>query len=134
MTRRMPQDQVASDQRLGVKKRQRLLSESTGPDRNYLLSYTIQSLDGPAEAFGVGDVQAVRDIVQCLRAFGPKRRLHGAVASIEVEEHDDVDAWRWRPMPDNDDGARIAMVGTLRPPYWDRTQRVITYAPVDWAA
>lgn len=134
IVRRLSISDMARDGARGLVEVRSKPATGTGPHRNYLLAYPVIGLAGPATAYGVGDVDAVRELLAGLHHLGAKRRLgHGEIARCDVTAVEDRDEWMYRPLPWADAAKPdwVPCVTTVRPPYYRRDQRVAAYAPVD---
>lgn len=83
-----------------------------------------------ARGWCLGEREAVVEALTRLRYLGPKRALGaGRIAGIDVEVDPRAESlWRWRHMPEPAVGY-APIEGNLAPPYWDRSQRRIVFAP-----
>lgn len=102
---------------------------STGPYKAYFLSYSL--LQAPrAFAWAVGDREAVADLLGELDHLGKLGRIGlGEIASVDVVGDPEAEAmWRLRTMASPVDGYHRS-VGTVRPPYWDRSGRRECWEP-----
>lgn len=102
----------------------------TGRHKAYFFSQPMQQVD-KAVAFGVGDVDRVRELLERIKSLGKLRRMNaGAIRGFDVEAGEAFsDRWRHRVLPSEEPGyARI--FSALRPPYWKRESGVEAYAPI----
>lgn len=107
----------------------------SGPLKLYAQRDVVQWMEF-VEAWGVGDPDRVRALLERVTALGPKRRnSYGRIRRMLVEPFPDAARlWRWRPLPVGGagDAKGYAMaVDRLRPPYWDRTSDRPAMVPID---
>lgn len=107
----------------------------SGQTRAYQLLTTYQWMD-KAEAWGVGDIDVVRELLQRLPGIGKQTRNgFGTIREVTVEISDEaLEYWRKRTLPmgvDGTAGVSYATVNsTLRPPYWRKTERDFAQEPI----
>lgn len=103
----------------------------TGPYRAYMLQTDLIHVDR-ARAWGVGDLDAVRTLLERVTALGALRRLdHGRIHDFEVAEDPAAETlWPLRALPSRRDGY-VPTVSRLRPPYFLRAQRQQVFEPTD---
>ena len=115
--------------RIQLAKKRDQLPTSSGPLRNYLLSYAVRQATS-ATAWCVGDADAIRRLLTDIKTVGKLGRMgYGVVTSVSVDR-DDVGAtqWKLRHLPWREDGY-IPCVGNFRAPYWNKATMTEVYAP-----
>lgn len=84
--------------------------------------------------FCVGDQEEITRLLNNhVHEIGKRRRLsHGEVGGITVD-HDPMalNLWNQRSLPWPEAGY-IATAGSVHPPYWDQTTRVVAYQPLHY--
>lgn len=140
MIRRTDVAQMAKDQYLSPEKPGVLgfnrdkIDTLRGAYKNHF--FYIQLRWVAAEAYGVGDIEGVRDLLSEIQYIGKYRRnTWGRIAEWTLERSDDaLELWKLRVLPEGlkkADGVDYMPVqSTVRPPYWDRTQRILCRAPL----
>lgn len=100
--------------------------------------FTIDLLWADIEAWGVGDILAIRQLLSGCQQVGARRgTAYGAVKHIEVEpESADACQWFRRTLPadvekDFGQGQMTFAMGHLRAPYWDRREHRRVAIPLD---
>lgn len=85
-----------------------------------------------AHAWCVGDQEQIQELLARVRHLGAKRRNGwGRITSTTVVDDPAAHtAWQWRVLATPQKGY-AETTGTLRPPYWDRTQSRIVYEPLE---
>lgn len=131
---RRPEPEIdAVSAREGLAKLPNSVTLGTGPNRAYVLSFPVQKVDR-AIAYGIGDMTAVRSILEDLKGLGAKRRLgYGEIERRLVEPCEPHECPWWdRAMPwaSSDEAQSIPMVQTVHPPYWDRTNQRQAWLPL----
>lgn len=107
----------------------------SGQYRAYQMLVAYQWME-KAEAWGVGDIEEVREKLSRLRHIGKMgRNGFGLIASIDVEPcAEATDKWKIRVLPEGRQGAtgiRYApALHCLRAPYWRKTDRIVAMEPV----
>lgn len=96
-----------------------------GPFKNTAMFYTLELAAG-AEAWCVGDADAISELLERIDSLGAKGRLgHGSLRpyadgrlfKIERDERA-LENWKRRHAPERFYDDMIPTVGALRPPYW----------------
>lgn len=111
------------------------IDSNSGQYRAYQMFIAHQWME-KAEAWGVGDIDAVKDLLSRLRSVGKMgRNGFGLISSIEVEPCEEADVqWRLRVLPDGMAGvpgvAYAPGYHCLRAPYWRKTSQVLAQEPV----
>lgn len=91
---------------------------------------------GEAVAYGVGDIDAVRDLLSEITSIGKlRRRANGSVKLIEIiEDQDAARLWARRVLPSGSDSVAVepmaGMLSPLRAPYWKRENAVTSLVPI----
>lgn len=137
MTGRSDLEQAAEDRQAGLLKlRAGAPNTAGGPFKSS--RFAVSLVWAWLEAWGVGDVGAVRALLADCRQVGGRRgTAFGKVASIEVRDILEPDCrWYWRALPiDCGDlpgqEERVPTVGHLRAPYWDRREHREVLVPMD---
>ncbi len=128
---------IAEDRHSGfLRLRQNEVSTAGGPFKSTKTDLEVVLAD--VEAFGVGDIDAVRDMLSECKQIGARRGIaFGNIASVHIEEVAEQECrWQWRVLPfdantrELDVEASYAIAG-LRAPYWDRLTHVKVAIPVD---
>ena len=89
-----------------------------------------------AEAWCVGDADAVIDLMSRLRGVGKMvRNGYGLIQNVTVDPSEEAaDKWRLRALPIDMDGvdgvADYPVQQCLRPPYWRKECQIITKEPL----
>ena len=89
-----------------------------------------------AEAWGVGDIEEIKDLLTNIKFIGKQgRNGYGVIDTITVEpcgEADDL--WKLRVLPNSVKGAKgvdyAPAMHCLRPPYWQKIKRVEAMEPI----
>ena len=128
MTRRLDMNILAADRDRIFTSRRQTLRIGTGHFRNYDLRLAVQ-WQGSIEAYGIGDLEAVRVLLQTITSLGRMRRNGwGKIASLSVTKLAGVatDQWKKRSLPRS---LHLEALpghqpghGTYRPPYWNRAE------------
>jgi len=111
------------------------IDSNSGQYRAYQMYISYQWME-KAEAYGVGDIDTVKEWLDRLSSVGKLgRNGFGTIASIEVEECSAAESlWRNRVLPqgvEGVDGITYAPVmATLHPPYWNQQDREMVMEPV----
>ena len=128
MTRRVEMDVLAADRDRIFTSRRQALRIGTGPFRNYDLRLAVQ-WQGSIEAYGIGDLEAVRVLLQTITSLGRMRRNGwGKIASFSVTglAGQAMDQWKKRSLPRSLHSEALSEhqpgYGTYRPPYWNRAE------------
>lgn len=107
----------------------------SGQYRAYQMLIPYQWMD-KVEAWGVGDIEAVREALQSLQHIGKlSRNGFGLIFEITVEaDPAGDDKWRLRVLPEGMQGAvgvaYAPAMHCLSAPYWRKTNRVVAMEPV----
>lgn len=121
--------------RFSVKRQISYLDTRSGQYRAYQLLIPYQWME-KAEAWGVGDIGGVRDLLSHLVNIGKQARNgFGLIESITVEPCPGAaELWRLRVLPEGVPGAPgvdyVPAMHCLSPPYWRKTNRVFAMEPV----
>lgn len=131
LTRRLDVDEIARDQGHAFEATKlNVLTPGTGPYKSYAFRAPLVQVD-TAEAWCVGDRQAVKDALQSITHVGKLSRVDcGRIGSISITEDDEPqrERWRLRTMPESAPGY-YATAATLRAPYWKRENRDHAWEP-----
>jgi CRISPR type IV-associated protein Csf3 len=101
------------------------LEKGTGPYKNFDLRFVVQWVKS-AIAYGVGEIDAVRELLSTVTSLGKlTRNGWGRISEFYVQEDQEAETrWQWRTLPQ-----WIALQSfenycpgnsTVRPPYWRR--------------
>jgi len=103
----------------------------TGRHKAFLFNHRMQQAS-TAVAYGVGDVERVRELLVRVTSIGKLQRFNaGAITQVSVVEDPTAhQRWQRRIMPSMTAGY-AQVVACVRPPYWKRGQRQVAYAPMD---
>ena len=99
-----------------------VLSLGSGRYKAYLFSHPM-GMSSSAQAWGIGDVGRVRELLARIPSIGTLRRFGaGTVVSLEVVQDDSAhERWRNRPIPAHQSEAGTALMQcAYQPPYFDR--------------
>lgn len=123
MTRRTNLEELAFASQRVLTTRKNKISQGTGQYKDYDLRITCQWVER-VEAFGVGDLAAVRLLLAQVSALGRiTRNGWGAISKMKIEPDDDaLEKWRYRTLPSAFEKTEwhYKGIGTVRPPYWRR--------------
>ena len=123
MTRRTSLDDLAFASERVLTTRKNKISQGTGQYKDYDLRITCQWVER-VEAFGVGDLAAVRLLLTQVPALGRlTRNGWGTISETKIEPDDEaLEKWRYRTLPSAFDKTEwhYAGMGSVRPPYWRR--------------
>ncbi len=120
-----------------VKTRKTAINTRSGQQRGYQFFWSLQWME-KAEAWCVGDPDAIADLLRGLPAIGKIRRNgFGTIADVSVEPcAEAADRWRLRVLPDGIEGMAAAVYERARhnprPPYWRKTTMKPLREPVTW--
>jgi CRISPR type IV-associated protein Csf3 len=123
MTRRTSLDDLAFASEGVLTTRKNKISQGRGQYKDYDLRITCQWVER-VEAFGVGDLAAVRLLLTQVPALGRlTRNGWGTILDTEIEPDDEaLEKWRYRTLPLAFDKTEWHYEGMacVRPPYWRR--------------
>lgn len=112
-----------------------VINTNSGQYRAYQMLIAHQWME-KAEAWGVGDIETVKDLLTRLKSVGKMgRNGFGLISSIEVEECTNAAIqWRLRVLPVDMDGVPgityTPGYHCLCAPYWRKTSQVVAQEPV----
>jgi CRISPR type IV-associated protein Csf3 len=127
MTRRTDAVRLAFDRETIVQTRLSIANEGTGLLKNYDLRFAVQ-WHKSLSAWGVGDIDQVRDLLASVRYLGKMRRNGwGQIKECRVEADDlAMSHWSRRTLPESMAGLASSQhaptVAVCSPPYWNRAQ------------
>lgn len=136
LTGRINLVKAAEDRASGLLKlRAAMPNTSGGPFKSS--KFSIDLIRAELTAWGVGDVDAVRELLsKCDQVGGRRSGAHGQVDSISVEAVDEGDCkWFLRSLPHDTrtEGMGVEFVceaGNLKAPYWKQVTQEIVLVPV----
>lgn len=126
---------VNEKQPMGINEHSTPIKSDSGQQRGYQL-LTVSQWVQTAEAWGVGEIEAVRYYLNTIRYIGKQgRNGYGQIKSIVVEPcPEGNEKWRLRNLPEKETGLKNTsyepVISNLRPPYWKKTTRSIIKEPM----
>lgn len=130
LTSKTPLESMARDIGRGVVSRKgtTVIDTARGPFKNSAMFYTLELARG-AQAWCVGDVDAIGELLERVESLGTKGRIgHGALLPYEDGrrfkiERDEraLENWKWRNSPEQFFPDMVPIAGALKPPYWRQT-------------
>lgn len=137
MTSRSDLVMAAEDRQSGfLKLRAAAPNTAGGPFKSS--KFTVDLVWASLEAWGVGDVEGVRELMaHCTHVGGRRGTSCGEVDRIEVQPVSAEECpWYRRALPEDSEsfpnlGTRALSIGHLRAPYWDKREHRKVLVPVD---
>lgn len=110
------------------------LPQGSGRYKQFLLSDPLQWVSALTAWCISTDRDRLESLLRRVRHIGKLRAIGaGRVSNLEIHPGEDAGQWMCRAMPEPMPGY-LPVHGALRPPYWDRSARSITYLPQETPA
>jgi CRISPR type IV-associated protein Csf3 len=123
MTRRTDPQEMAFARGTIISTTRNKITQSTGAYKDYDMRITCQWVE-KVEAYGVGDLEAVKTLLKKVPALGRlTRNGWGEVSEMEIfPDEEALEKWRYRTLPANFEATKWHQpgIGAIRPPYWRR--------------
>jgi len=130
MTRRTSAEELAFARGKIMTTRRNMLTQGSGPFKDYDLRISCQWTE-KVEAYGVGDISAVRLLLNQVSALGKlTRNGWGTISDMRIGFNNDAEEkWCYRTLPSVFERTEwhYPAVGGVTPPYWKRERWVTVW-------